>query len=103
MMTDKRQAVESKELDVDLGKLDIRLKRFKQVLNPPARPSTPVAPTPRMPTPDEELAVFLKQNVGDEDAAEKRRAIVREEWKHDQVECDKRLRLIDEWVARRLK
>lgn len=103
MMTNKREEVESKGLDIDIGKHDIRLKGIKQVLNPSPRPSAPAVPLPRMPTPDEELGVFLKQNVGDEDAAEKRRAIVREEWKHDTVECEKRLRLIDEWVAKRLK
>jgi DNA-directed RNA polymerase subunit RPC12/RpoP len=100
MMTNKREVVESKGLDVDIGKLDIRLKGIKKVLNPPPPPATP---SPRMPTPDDELAAFLKQTGGDEDTAERHRNIVREKYKNDPFECEKQLRLIDEWVRNRLK
>jgi len=51
-----------------------------------------------MPTPEDELSAFMNQNIGKEDAAEKMRAKVRKEWAHDEDECNKRLRLIDDWV-----
>jgi len=97
MMTNKREVVESKGLDVDIGKLDIRLKGIKKVLDPPP-PRPPASPSPRMPTPEDELSAFMNQNIGKEDAAEKMRAKVRKEWAHDEDECNKRLRLIDDWV-----
>ena len=41
MMINKREVVESKGLDVDIGKLDIRLKGIKKVLDPPPPPPPP--------------------------------------------------------------
>ena len=99
MMTNKREVVESKGLDVDIGKLDIRLKRISQDLNPPPRPPVPATPSPRMPAAEDELAAFMNQATGKEDAAEKWRAKVRKEWAHDPIELEKRLRLIDQWMG----
>ena len=101
MMTNKREVIESKGLDVEIGKLDMRLKGINRTLNPPPPPQA--EPKPRMPAPDDELAAFLRQTTGDEDAAEKQRKIVREKYKDDPAECEKQLRLIDEWVTSRLK
>ncbi|HEX5399059.1 MAG TPA: hypothetical protein VFY06_08430 [Verrucomicrobiae bacterium] len=101
MMTNKREVIESKGLDLEIGKLDIRLKGINKVLNPPPPPPRS-EPKPRMPTPEDELAVFMRQSVGTEDAAAKMRAKVKEDYKDDPDECEKRLRLIDQWVREHL-
>lgn len=100
MMTNKKEIVESKGLDVEIGNLDLRLKEIHEVLNPP--PPPPTSPSPKMPTPEEKLAAYMDRTMGKEDAAEKKRAEIREKWKHDPVECDKQLRMIDEWMQNEL-
>lgn len=95
-VTDKKGKIESKKLDLQELDIEVNIKRNKDILNPP-----PSAPTPsaRTPTPEEDLAAFMNQAIGIEDAAEQYRAKVTETWKHDPDQLKKHLLLLEAWVS----
>jgi len=98
LVTDKNESIERKTLDVQETELDIQLKHKKAILNPRPQPKLKLATK----TPRQEIEEFMKRSVGNEDMAEEYRAKIREEFKDDAVECEKRLRLVDEWMRSRL-
>ncbi len=89
-----KEKIELKGLSLEEAGLDVQLKRQQDALKPF---------TAKIKTPEQELEEFLNKSVGDEDAAEKWKALVAEKFKDDPHGLERCLLLIDNWVRGRLR
>jgi hypothetical protein len=61
-----------------------------------------IEPTVKIQTPEEELEEFFKKNLGNENAVQKRRTAIENEFKDNPPEMKRRLALLDKWLRQRL-
>jgi hypothetical protein len=93
-MSEQEKAIQIAKLKVERAKLDVNLKSYSETLDPPK---------PKMRSADEDLEAFMRDLLGDEDAARKWEAKIREEFKGDPGEMERRLLALRKWTINRTR